>query len=160
MKPPISEAARLVTEARDFLAKCVTESTLFDPWANRFDHAKTILNSALAALDSAHPTPKEGEAPETDAFKLAHQYKSPSKKQWEKHARSLELRLAEKVREVEHLTELVRQQSKTLGIIKDSECALRTRLNEAEAVLLDAKDYISDAGMNTRIRTFLNPPKP
>lgn len=42
----------LTVKARDFLANCVYHSVIFDDWANRFDHAKMMLNAAIDAARS------------------------------------------------------------------------------------------------------------
>lgn len=115
-QPNISEAARRVTKARDFLYECAVKSPFFDDWANRFDHAKMLLNDALSALDSAHPAPMEGgETPETDAAELpliqsGIGYTVTGRKSGTvpaDFARSLERRLAEKMRQLQKANELL-----------------------------------------------------
>lgn len=77
------------------------------------------------ALDTAHPAPKEGLTPETEAFSDARMQKMD---EWRKDfgaaldfARSLELRLAEKTRRLQQAEELLGEGLATLEAWKNAE---------------------------------------
>lgn len=109
MTTPISEATRKAAwKAYATAMNHMVDGLNLNPEKAPHEESIAFKEALEAALDSANPTPKEGATPETDAEQIFRPWEEEapdgSKGRWTvsaDFARSLELRLAEKVRDVE-----------------------------------------------------------